>query len=148
MLHYVWVGFFCVAATLLFALTVGATLKNAAISGVLGGAGYIIYLLLQPLLTEATAVFAATFAVCMSAEVLARVLKTPATVFSIPAILPLVPGLMLYHTLLHFGNGDTVGGLASSVETLIVAGSLALAVTLATLLAKLLFKKPRTAAKK
>lgn len=139
-MHYVWIGVFCLAATFLFAVTMGASFKTAAISGVLGSAGYIIYMLLVPHLTEASAVFIATFAVCISSEVLARVMKTPATVFSIPAILPLVPGLMLYHTLLHFGSGDTAGGLSSSVETLIVAGSLALAVTLATLMAKLLFR--------
>lgn len=140
-MNYVYIGVFCVAATALFALTVGARFRIAVISGALGGAGYIVYLLLNPYLTEATAVFAATFVVCFSAEVLARVMKIPATVFSIPAILPLVPGLMLYRTLLYFGERDNLNGLSSAVETLIVAGSLALAVTLATLLAKLLFKR-------
>ncbi len=142
-MNYVFIGIFCFAATMFFALTVSSSYKMSAISGILGSAGYLISMFLKPFTAEATAVFVATFTVCMLAEVLARLMKTPSTVISIPAILPLVPGLMLYKTLLHFAEGDNIGGLNSTVETLIVAGSLSLAVTLATLLAKLLFKRKK-----
>lgn len=143
-MEYLYIGVMCSVATALFALAVGSKLKAAAISGTLGGVGFVIYMLLRPQFSEATTVFIATFTVCLSAELLARVLKTPSTVFSIPAILPLVPGVMLYRTLLHFGNGDTYGGLTGVVDTLIVAGSLSLAVTLAALIAKLIFKRKKT----
>ena len=142
-MNYVYIGFFCIVATALFAITVGSGIKNSVISGVLGGIGYITYLLINLHSAEATAVFIATFIICLMAEILARVMKTPSTIFSIPAILPLVPGLMLYKTLLVFGNGDTLGGLEKSIDTLIVAGSLSLAVTIATLLAKLIFKRKK-----
>lgn len=144
-MEYVFIGIFCIIATAFFAVTVGASKKNSAISGVLGGIGYITYLLLNKHSAEATAVFVATFIICLMSEILARVMKTPTTVFSIPAILPLVPGLMLYKTLLVFGSGDTLNGVSKSIDTLIVAGSLSLAVTLAALLAKLIFKRKHKA---
>lgn len=142
-MNYVYIGLFCIAATLLFAITVGGSFKTSAIAGCLGGIGYVSYLLINLHTAEATAVFFATFIICLMSEILARMMKTPSTVFSIPAILPLVPGLMLYKTLLVFGNGDTLGGLEKSIDTVIVAGSLSLAVTIATLLAKLIFKRKK-----
>lgn len=139
-MNYVILGVVCVVATLFYALSVGGSFRTAVVSGALGGIGYIVYLLLDNSLSEAGAVFAATLLVCLLAETLARLFKAPATVFAIPAILPLVPGLMLYQTMLRFGAGDTTGGMSCAVEALIVAGSMSLAVTLATALAKLTFK--------
>lgn len=42
----------------------------------------------------------------MYAEILARVLKAPATLFLIPAIVPLVPGGSLYYTLSYAVQGE------------------------------------------
>ena len=47
---------------------------------------------------------ASSFAV-IYAELLARLLKTPATLFVVPAILPLVPGGALYYTMENVVHG-------------------------------------------
>ena len=44
--------------------------------------------------------------VTLYAEVLARVVKAPATVFLIPSIIPLVPGGRLYYTMRAIVDGD------------------------------------------
>ena len=139
-MRYLFLGIACAAATLFFALGVGGSLKASVTAGCLSSIGYVIYLLMKLECSESASVFVATLVVCLLAETLARILKTPSTVLSIPAILPLVPGLMLYRTMLDFGKGDTLRGMSSAVETLIVAGTMSLAVTLATIIAKLLFR--------
>lgn len=71
------------------------------IPGSLGGMiGWGIYLLAK---TQMHGVFmpcliASAFA-ALYAEILARVLKAPATIFFIPSIVPLIPGSTLYYTM-------------------------------------------------
>ncbi len=130
-------------ATAFFALSVKSQTKTAVFAGVLGGVGYVTYVLLGFCMSDIGAVFLATLLACLLAECAARPLKTPATVISIPAIIPLVPGVSLYKTLLVFGSGDNTGGATMLVHTLLVAGSMSVAVTMATIIAKMLFKKRR-----
>lgn len=137
-MEYVGIIVAAAVAVAFYALSVRSSLKNALISGILGGTSYGFYLLLSNYINPITSVFFATLTGCLSAELAARWAKTPATVFSIPVIIPLVPGLMLYNTMLKFGQGDTAGGGKGVVDTLILAGGMSLAVTLATLIAKLI----------
>lgn len=69
--------------------------------GSLGGLlGWAIYLLGT---TQTEGVFmpclAASAFAALYAEVLARILKAPATIFFIPSIVPLIPGSTLYYTM-------------------------------------------------
>lgn len=81
----------------------------AAIVG--GTLGWAIYLCAFDLTEN---VFAATLlaatAVSIWSEIAARVFKAPATVFTIPGLIPLLPGSNLYYTMLSMitGDGDTV----------------------------------------
>ena len=52
---------------------------------------------LDPLITN----MVATAVPCVYCEIMARVLKTPTTVFMIPTLLPLVPGSRLYYTMFY-----------------------------------------------
>lgn len=101
--------------------------------------------------SEVLAFFAGTFLCCVLAEVFARILRTPTTVISIVAIIPLVPGVMLYNTMLEFTHGNTISGIEMVVRTLTAAGSMALAITAASIIGKFvisplgkeLHRKPR-----
>ena len=57
---------------------------------------------LDPLITN----MIATAIPCVYCEIMARVLKTPTTVFMIPTLLPLVPGSRLYYTLFYLFSGE------------------------------------------
>ena len=142
-MEYIYAFLFASASTLFFAMSVRSSFKTALVAGVLGGIGYFLYVLFVQTMSAALAVFIATFVVCMLAECAARIIKTPATVISIPTIFPLVPGVSLYETLLVFGRGDNTGGTSMAVQTLLIAGSMSLAVTIATIIAKAVFKKRR-----
>ncbi len=136
-MEYIVMGLASAVSIFFFALSVRSGRKNSAIAGVLGGISFVLYMWLSTLLSQVGAVFLATLFGCLCAEAVARLLKAPATVFSIPIIIPLVPGLMLYRTMFSFGQGDNSGGVNGAVSTLLIAGSMSLAVTLATLAAKL-----------
>lgn len=79
----------------LFAASLGALL------------GWGVYLLVERLLgsTFLPSLAAAAFALSYS-EIMAKALKTPATLFVIPAIIPLVPGGSLFYAMSYAVHGD------------------------------------------
>ncbi|MBQ8911725.1 MAG: threonine/serine exporter family protein [Clostridia bacterium] len=54
------------------------------------------------------------------AEIMARVLKTPATVFLIPGLIPMVPGGSLYYTMAFLVQGDQATAAQKGIDTLCV----------------------------
>lgn len=57
-------------------------------------------------------------------DVMARVIKTPSTIFFIPAIIPLVPGSNLYYTLFYIVTDD----MDQAKENALLTGKVALAI--------------------
>ena len=55
------------------------------------------------------------------AEVIARIVKAPTTVFLIPAVIPLTPGGTLYYTMSAIVEGDMVKAQQQGEITLLVA---------------------------
>lgn len=132
---------FSFIAVAFFAVGMHAPWRTVLIAAVDGTIGYMLYLLLCKSLAESVSVFYATLVICLIAEIIARKIKAPATIISFTAMVPLVPGIMLYRTMLFFAAGSTSEGIASTINTLIFAGSMSLAVTLATLITKIIFKR-------
>lgn len=65
-----------------------------------GGLSWALYLVLEPVsASEFTRYFISAFFVAVYAEFFARRMKTPATTFLIPSIIPHIPGGALYHTM-------------------------------------------------
>ena len=74
--------------------------KKLFLAALGGGLSWALYLMLETVFPgEFTRYFLCSFFVGVYAEVFARVLKTPATTFLIPSIIPHVPGGALYHTM-------------------------------------------------
>jgi len=82
-------------------------------------------LLLQNLIPAAVVTF--------YAEVLARVVKAPATVFLIPSIIPLVPGGRLYYTMRAIVDGEGNDAKIFAMETLIIALGIAVGIVVVSL---------------
>ena len=122
-------------AAFFFGLSTNAPKKTQYIAALIGAVGYCIYKLIEPFGVHMSAL-ASTFVCCVVAEILARYLKTSTTGMIIIALIPLVPGVMLYKTMLSFGEGKTLEGVESLSNTLIYAGMMAIGVTLATLLGR------------
>ena len=124
----------------------------------LGGAlSWTLYLLVEPYFpNEMFRYFLSSAFVAMYAEIFARVLKTPATTFLIPSIIPHIPGGSLYYTMRYALNRDWGACLSQAVYTLSLALGLGLGIVavmsvfgvINVVLNKLWYKVYRTTMKK
>jgi uncharacterized membrane protein YjjB (DUF3815 family) len=91
----------------LFAASLGALL------------GWGVYLLTESFLSNSflPPLLAAAFALSYS-EIMAKALKTPATLFVVPAIIPLVPGGSLYYTMSYAVHRDMANARIYGTRTL------------------------------
>lgn len=71
-------------------------------------------------------------AVGLYSEVMARVIKTPATVISIIGIVPLVPGIPSYLTVKYLVEKDFAMAASKGIETIGCAGAIAFGIMLST----------------
>ena len=99
-------------------------------TGVVGAVGWFIYLLMDDKLKQdaAMAVFVATLIVALIAHTFARVFKAPVTMFLIPGIVPLVPGIGMYRMAYYMFAEDSALTSYYFNYVLQVAGMIALAV--------------------
>jgi uncharacterized membrane protein YjjB (DUF3815 family) len=109
--------------------------KNLVWAGFSGLVGWTIY----TVVTQITGMpvigtfFGAAF-IGLYSEMMARILKTPASVFSISGIYPLVPGITAYLTIENIVTGNLATALNKGVETLAFAGAIAFGIMLVTAL--------------
>lgn len=98
-------------------------------SGLVGAFGWLVYLaILYFGYKETTAVFVATLFVALISHTFARLFKAPVTVFLIPGIVPMVPGVGMYRIAYFMISDD--GAMTSYYfnYTLQIAGLIAIAV--------------------
>ncbi|WP_027340586.1 threonine/serine exporter family protein [Halonatronum saccharophilum] len=116
-------------------LTFGAIFESPKRSlwllGLTGAISWGGFLLSQLLINQVViSAFIASIIVGICGEIFARVMKLPVTVFVVCGIIPLVPGVPAYDTMLHLINGDYIKGVERGVTTLLIAGSIAFAVAI------------------
>ncbi|MCK4260114.1 MAG: threonine/serine exporter family protein [Halanaerobiales bacterium] len=104
------------------------------ITGIISWAGFLISKSLLGSVVIAS--FIAAFLVGIFSEVCARLGYLPVTVFVIAGIIPLVPGIPAYHTMLFMIKGEYIEGVKTGIETLMIAGSIAFAVAIVSAMAK------------
>lgn len=75
------------------------------------------------------------------AELHARKLKTPATLFVVPAILPLVPGGALYYTMENIVHGRMAEARSYGQQTLVAALAIAAGISIVVALRELQAKR-------
>lgn len=87
-----------VIATVGFSILFGVPSKYYPYCGVIGGAGWLVYLLTLEHFSTAGASLAATMVVIFLSRLAAVRKKCPVTIFLIAGIFPLVPGAGVYWT--------------------------------------------------
>lgn len=92
-----------------------------------GGISWAIYLLLNHFITNEIFIcyLIASLLATNYSQLMARVLKAPATVFIFPSIVPLVPGNGLYYTMRYIVAGEWDLAVSRAMETLKVAVAIA-----------------------
>lgn len=114
--------------------------RQRIISAGMGGfIGWLSYLLAGSFIAnEPIKYLIAALVITVYAEKMARLKKAPATVFLISAIMPLVPGGMLYASMSYAVKEEWVRFGMKAVNTLSVALALALGMLIATSILKIL----------
>ena len=109
-----------------------------------GAVGWLVYLLLA----ESSSVLRgllATIVVALLSELFARIFKTPATVFLLIGIIPLVPGGGIYYTLEALIGGNMSLFVQKGLETVAFAGSIAVGCSLVASVARIIIKQKKPA---
>ncbi|WP_434798388.1 threonine/serine exporter family protein [Terrisporobacter vanillatitrophus] len=126
-------------ATVGFSIFLNAPKSTLISSGFVGGLGWSIFYYLAKLSeNDIFANFIAALLVSYISEILARKLKQPAIVFIIPGIIPLVPGLGMYNTMLYLVQHDYNNAIAKGADVLFVGGAISLGILVVTSLVKTL----------
>lgn len=107
--------FYAVMACVAFCLVLNHHGKLMVVSSLGGGVGWAAY-----------------------AEVMARLMKAPATGFLVVGILPFVPGGGIYYTMEYCLSGDTELFLTTGIHTFGVAGAVAVGILLVSSITRLL----------
>lgn len=85
--------------------------------------------------------FIVAAAVSLYSEIMARILKTPATPIATTSLIPLIPGGSLYYTMTSALESDFNDFLGKAVSTLKLAGALALGIIIVTTVSQALFRR-------
>ena len=131
---------FSFCATLGFAGLLHAPLRSWLPAGLIGAVGYTLYwLLLQAGWPDPTAIFVGSCLASLLAQVTARRMRMIASIFSVLAIIPCVPGYGLYQTMFHIGQGNLSLGLSTGVDTMSSILMLALGIIVGSFAFRLFF---------
>lgn len=107
--------------------------SRVLLCGLVGGLGWLAWLSAGALgwqIVGRTLFGALT--VGFAGEVLARLLREPATLFLTSGIVPLVPGATTFAAMQAFVIGDYLEGLSLTTEALLAAGAIAAGLAIAT----------------
>ncbi len=97
-------------------------------AGLIGSCGWLTYLLVIQLSGSKSpfiATFLAALAVGIASRIAARLQRTSASLYTLPGILPLLPGLTIYQGMFAIATGQTVTGLILLVLALVIGGVIA-----------------------
>lgn len=96
--------------------------------GWIGACGYFVFLLVKPFSGAIIATLVASLVITIMGQLFARIFKAPVTIFYIPALFPLVPGIGIYKTAFHYINNDFSLSRHYFFETIMISGAIALAI--------------------
>lgn len=119
------------------------------LGGIIGGLSWVIFKLVLPYNNSYLfAGFLASMFIGISSEIAAIVFKHAATMYILPALLPLVPGAGIFYSMYYAINGDTVNMKIATIQTIYLIISLAIGIVASSTFARLfrfhLFNKKHT----
>ena len=126
-------------ATIGFSVFLNAPKSALIPAGLTGGIGWsVYYFLIHTTNNDILANFLASILVALISEILARKLKYPAILFVIPGIIPLVPGLGMYNTMLYLVQSNYELAISKGANVLFIGGAISLGVLAVTSLSRTL----------
>ena len=117
------------SAVLVFTMILEIPKKYMLYASASGAVGWWAYLMVQnsgP--SSMLAAFLSTLVVAFLSHILARVKKAPVTVFLITGTLPAVPGAAIYRSVYYFLQNDSALATKNLLETIQIAGAIAMGI--------------------
>lgn len=116
-----------------FAYLFGCPNKSALSSGIVGAIGRMVYKIsYTKFLGLYLSVVIGSYVIAILGEIFARKFHMPSSMFITPGIANLAPGAGIYYTLSYFVQEQNDLASNKLVETLLIAGSIAFGITLAS----------------
>lgn len=120
---------FSFLAAIGFAIFNSAPVVSLIPTGIIGTLGWVLYVILSRMgLDIMTSNFLAASLVAICGELLARIMKKPSTIFVIPGVIPLIPGLGLYNTMFYLVENKFSAAIATGTSTIFIGGAISLGV--------------------
>ena len=133
--------FLSMLATIAFAVLNQVPKKAILPAGILG---IVAWLFLNGALNNGANViaanFLASFAVSLLSEGFARYLRMPVTVFAVPGIIVLVPGMDAYFAMKDFVTHQYLNGMSMATETMLIAGAISTGLVIAGILMRSIWR--------
>jgi uncharacterized membrane protein YjjB (DUF3815 family) len=128
-MNYIAPCLYAFGASLAFAIVFNIPRNKLLLSALGGMLGQLVYVVFQLVISNDVILYLlATIAISLYAEVLARLTKSPTTIYLAVALIPLVPGGGIYYTMLYFINGEIDLGISTGIHTLLISGALAVGI--------------------
>ena len=121
----------CMAAACFFGMLLRQPKSTLVYTAVIGLIGFVVFIVMGGSLL---AFFVSSLLVGILCELAARMAKKATTLFLISSIIPTVPGLGLYRSMMALSENNLELALSIGVDTLAGIGAIALALTIATAL--------------
>lgn len=113
-----------------FSIIFNAPKKELFFCGLTGAIGWFFYTLIVENYKDITAAtFISSVSITISSRYLSHFRRAPSTLYLIPGIIPLVPGAGIYYTMYYaILNQDSQAAFLKGVETLKIAGAIAIGI--------------------
>jgi len=111
--------------------------KKIIWAGICGALGWIAYsIVCERTGSSVAGSFFGAFVVNMYSEFMARRIKTPASMFYVPGIFPLVPGIIAYNTIRYIVEHNYDNAISKGILTMAICGAIAFGIMLSATIVK------------
>ena len=132
---------FSYIASVGFALTINVPHRALNFAGISGIAGWMVYwLAMHAGMGRMLSNLMGAFLIGILGIFFARAKKAPVTVFNIPALVPLVPGVPAYQAVRSLVDGETMEAEVAILKVAIVTCAIALGILLSTMVTEMYYR--------
>ena len=144
LIEYAIASFFASAA---FGIIYQAPRNTIIKCGLVGMIGWVIYIsLVWAEVDSVPATLIASFVIAIVSQMLARIYKTPMIIFSVPGIIPLVPGSLAYDAMRSFVQNDYSVAISIAAKAFMISGAIAFGLVFSEVLNQIMKKIRQTKA--
>ena len=132
---------YCAFAAFAFAFLFNAPRRSLLVTALVSAVGYVLYSLIAVGGNPIIGFFAGTALIALGSELAARKLKMPVNVFISAAVIPLVPGIGLYQTMLSMVQGKYSLAFSTFVSAMLAISAMAVAIAMVSFVFRVTLKR-------